>query len=96
MSSEQTACVNSLTVIICNIIVNTAIGPDLSVLNYSWYYNNSKIQDEKLSKDGIFFTTNLTLGSIQHKDSGVYKCKANIVGSNEIKTNLTDIKIIGI
>ena len=86
MSSEQTACVNSTAVIICNISLNIAIGPDLSVLNYTWYHNNidttkksrniqQKDQDNKVM-------TILNISSVQLSDTGTYKCSANIIGSN--------------
>ena len=86
MSSEQTACVNSSRVIACNIILNTVIGPDLSVLNYYWYYNNtditeqSNLLEQKEQDNKVIVILNIT--SLQLSDTGTYECIANIIGSN--------------
>ena len=86
VSSEQTACVNSSTVIACNITLNTAIGPDLSVLNYTWYHNNIDITKrtnklEQKEQDNKVMTI-LNISSLQLSDTGTYKCSGNIIGSN--------------
>ena len=86
MSSEQTACLNSTAVVMCNITLNTPIGPDLSVLNYNWYHNNTDITkksnmlEQKKQDDKLM--TILNISSVQLSDTGTYKCSANIIGSN--------------
>ena len=98
MSPEQTACVNSSAVIACNITLNTAIGPDLSVLNYTWYYNNIDVSKksnmlEQKKQDNKVMTI-LNISSVQLSDTGTYKCSANIIGSNVTKNDsaLFDVK----
>ena len=99
ISSQQTACINSKAVIVCNITLNTTIGPDLSVLNYTWYYNNiditnrSVILEQKELDDKV--TTILNISSVQLSDNGTYKCSANIVGSNVTKSDSTLFDVIG-
>ena len=86
MSSEQTACVNSTAVIICSITFNTAIGPDLSVLKYTLYHNNTDINKkgrnlEQIKQDNKVMTK-LNISSVHLSDTGTYECSANIIGSN--------------
>ena len=98
MSPQQRVCVNSSTVIVCNITLNTAISPDLSVLNYTWYYNNTDITEqsnllEQKEQDNKMMTI-LNISSVQLSDIGTYKCSANIIGSNVTKNDSTlfDVK----
>ena len=93
MSSEQTACINSTVIIICDITFNTAIGPDLSVLNYTWYHTNSNITKkcnklEQKKQDNEVMTI-LNISSVQLSDTGTYKCSANIIGSNMTRNDST-------
>ena len=73
-------------IIVCNITLNTAIGPDLSVLNYTWYQNNiditnsSEILDQNNTNNTI--TTIHDIMSVQLSDAGVYECSAGIIGNN--------------
>ena len=86
MLSQQRACVNSSAVIVCNITVNTVIGPNLSVFNYYWYHNNINITKRSVileqKKLGNKMMTILNISSVQLSDTGTYKCSANIIGSN--------------
>ena len=98
MSPEQTACVNLSAVIACNITLNTAIGPDLSVLNYTWYHNNIDVSKKsnmlKQKKQDNKVMTILNISSVQLSDTGTYKCSANIIGNNVPKNDSTlfDVK----
>ena len=97
MKPILTAAIGSSEAIACNIVLNTAIGPDLSVLNYYWYYNNIDItnRSENLekNKDNIVITI-LNITSVQPSNAGVYECRAGIVDS-VIMANRTDLCIIG-
>ena len=96
--------IESSTVIVCNITLNTAIGPDLSVLNYTWYHNNIDITNNianqrlilLLNIDGISFTSTLKITSVQPSNAGVYQCSGGIVGDNTITSNTTQLCIKGI
>ena len=83
----------SSAVITCNITLNTAIGPDLSVLNYYWYYNNiditnrSEILEQKRQTNAISTILNIT--SVLPSNTGVYKCRAGVVDG--IKSEDTSI-----
>ena len=89
ISSEQTPCISSLTVITCTITLNTVIGPDLSVLNYTWYHNNINItnkseifkQSEVLNQSNLVITR-LNIMSVLFSDTGMYECRANIIDSS--------------
>ena len=91
MLSQQTGYIGSSAVIICNITLNTAIGPDLSVLNYYWYHNNIDITNRseilEHNKETNLVTTILNITSVQSFTAGIYECKAGIVGGNIEKTN---------
>ena len=99
MLSQQTGYIRLSTVIVCNITLNTAIGPDLSVLNYYWYYGSTELvnQSEPLqsSMDSMIFTSRLNRTSIQVSNAGEYKCIAGIVGGSTLE-NVTKLCIKGI
>ena len=98
MLSQQTGYIASSAVILCNITLNTAIGPDLSVLIYTWYHNNINITNRseilEQNKETNLVTTRLNITSVQPSDAGDYKCKAGIVGDNEM-TNNTNLCVLG-
>ena len=102
MKPTLPAAIGSSTTIVCNITLNTAIGPDLSVLNYTWYHNNiditNNITNQRLilfiSIDGRSFTSTLKITSVQSSNAGVYQCRSGIVDS-VIVTNRTDLCVIG-
>ena len=104
MSSLQTGYIESPVVIVCNITLNTAIGSDLSVLNYTWYHNNININNNTmnqrlilpLSGDGKAFTSTLQITSVKPSDAGLYQCSAGIVGDNTITSNTTKLCVQGI
>ena len=91
--------IGSSTIIECNIAFNTAIGPDLSVLNYYWYYGRTELvnQSEPLqsSMDSMIFTSRLNRTSIQVSNAGEYKCIAGIVDGSTLE-NVTKLCIKGI
>ena len=98
MKPTVTVTIGSSTVIVCNITLNTAIGPDLSVLNYYWYHNNvsvtkrSKILEKNEETNTV--TTILNITSVQPSIAGIYECRASIVDS-VITTSRTDFCIEG-
>ena len=96
----MTVTIGSSTVIVCNITLNTAIGPDLSVLNYYWYHNNINITNKRLILlHSIYektFTSTLQITSVQPSNAGVYQCSAGIVGDNTITSNTTHLCVKGI
>ena len=98
MKPTLTVTIGSPTVIVCNITVNTAIGPDLSVLNYTWYHNNIDITNRseilEHNKETKTVTTRLNITSVQPSNAGVYEYRAGIVDS-VIVTNRTELCIEG-
>ena len=95
-----TITIGSSAVIVCNITLNTVIGPDLSVLNYTWYYNNTDVTNRSeifdQNKETNVVTTILNITSVQPSNAGVYQCSAGIVGSNTITSNTTQLCVKGI
>ena len=104
MKPTVTVTIGSSTVIVCNITLNTAIGPDLSILNYYWYHNNIDITNNITNQrlilflgiDGMSFTATLKITSVQSSNAGVYQCSAGIVGGNTTTTNITQLCVKGI
>ena len=94
----MTVTIGSSTVIVCNITLNTAIGPDLSALNYSWYHNNIDITNRneilELSKETNSTITILNITSVQLSVAGVYNCTAGII-DGDVMTNSTDLCLKG-
>ena len=90
--------IGSSVVIVCDINLNTVIGTDLSVLNYTWYFNSTELlnQSEPLqsSDDSTVFTSRLNRTSIQVSSAGEYKCIAGIVGGTTLE-NVTKLCLKG-
>ena len=103
-SSLQTGYVERSVTIVCIITLNTAIGSDLSVLNYTWYHNNININNNTmnqrlilpLSGDGKAFNSTLQITSVKPSNAGVYQCSAGIVGGNNITSSTTLLCVQGI
>ena len=99
MKSTVTVTIGSSAVIACNITLNTAIGPDLSVLNYTWYYNNIDVTNRseilEQNKEINIVTTILNITSVEPSNAGVYECRAGIVDDSVIVTNRTELCIEG-
>ena len=98
MKPTVTVTIGSSVVIICNITLNTAIGPDLSVLNYYWYHSNTDITNRseilEQNKEINVLTTKLNISTVQTSNAGVYNCKASIVDS-DIETSSSDFCVEG-
>ena len=98
MKPTVSVTIGSSTVIVCNITLNTAIGPDISVLNVYWYHNNIDITSRseilEQNKETNTVTTILNITSVQPSYAGVYECRAGIVDS-VIVTSRTDLCVIG-
>ena len=99
MKPSLIATIASSTVIVCNITLNTAIGPDLSVLNYNWYHNNTNItkRNELLeqNEETNVVTTRLNITSVQPSNAGIYHCRASIIDGDGIMTNKTVLCVEG-
>ena len=99
MLSLQAGYIERSTVIVCNITLNTAIGPDLSVLSYHWYHNNIDITNRSEIFDQNKYTSNtitivLNITSVQPENAGVYECRTGIVDS-DVVTNITNLCVAG-
>ena len=98
MKPTVTVTIGSSAVIICNITINTAIGPDLSAFKYSWYFDSMMTNFEALLHiiDRKTFNTTLKIPSVQPSNAGIYQCNADIVGDNTITSNTTQLCVKGI
>ena len=98
MSPFQTVTIGASAVIVCNITFNTAIGPDLQVINYNWYFDSTELinvsEPLQSSMDSIIFISRLNRTSIQVSNAGEYKCIAGIVGGSTLE-NVTKLCIKG-
>ena len=98
LSLQTVITIGSSAIIVCNITLNTVIGPDLSVLNYYWYHNNIDITNRseilEHTRGTNFVTTILNITSVQLYDAGVYECRAGIVDGYAV-TNDTNFCLGG-
>ena len=98
MNDIHVVYVDSPIVIECTITLNTAIGPDLSVINYYWYHNDIKLNTTNNItyeyNNETTFITRLTITSVQIANGGTYKCEAGIVG-NQLMNSTTDLCVQG-
>ena len=99
MKPTVTVAIDSSVFIVCNITLNTAIGPDLLVLNYNWYHNNIDITNKskilELNSSSSTITTIQNITSVQLSDTGDYECSAGIIGNNLAKSAFTKLCIQG-
>ena len=104
MKPTVTVTIGSPAIIVCNITLNTAIGPDLSVLKYYWYHNNiditNNITNQRLilflNIDRKAFISTLQITSVQLSNAGLYQCNTGIVGGNMTTSNTTQLCVKGI
>ena len=98
MKPILTVTIGSSVVVVCNITLNTAIGPDLSALKYSWYFDYMMTNLGALlhNIDGKAFTSTLQITSAQPSNAGVYQCSAGIVCNNTITNSTTQLCVKGI
>ena len=98
MKPTMTVTIGSSTVIVCSITLNTAIGPDLSVLKYSWYFDNMMTNFGALlhNINRKTFNTTFEITSVKASNAGIYRCNAGIIGGNTITSNTTSLCVQGI
>ena len=100
MKPTVTSAIDSSVVIVCNITLNAAVGHNIFALNYSWYHNNiditnrSEILELNSSSNTITAIQNIT--SVKLSDTGVYECRADIIGNNLMINAFTKLCIQGI
>ena len=100
MKPTVTVAIDSSVVIVCNITLNTAIGHNISTLNYSWYHNNidktNKSEILLLNSSSNTITAIQKIISVQLSDTGVYECRAGIIDNNLMMNAFTRLCIQGI
>ena len=64
----------------CFISLNTAIGPDTSVLTVKWYHNNEQLNNATVLQqlNATCIESNIILNNIQLEDGGDYTCNVSI------------------
>ena len=79
-------CTNKPAILECHVILNTAIGSDLSVLNISWYHNGTYLSTNNVIRNDEQYLYISTL-NLNGTNSGEYTCKANIVDNKCIMSS---------
>ena len=99
MKPTMTVTIGSSPVIVCSITLNTAIGPDLSVINYTWYHNNVDITNRsevlEQNKEDSTVTTRLNITSVEPSYAGIYQCRASIISGDGIVITNTMLCVEG-
>ena len=90
-------CINKPAILECHVILNTAIGSDLSVLNISWYHNGTYLSTNNVTRDDdqYLYISTLYLISVSDTNSGEYICEANIVEDKKLVMNSTNVNVQG-
>ena len=67
-------------IISCFISLDTAIGPDTSVLTVKWYRSNEQLNSsmDLQQLNATYFETKITLHNIRLEDAGDYTCNVSI------------------
>ena len=71
-------------IISCFISLDTAIGPDTSVLTVKWYHNNEQLTSamDLQQLNATCIESNITLSDIQLEDAGDYTCNV-LIGNDD-------------
>ena len=80
----------------CFISLNTAIGPDTSVLTVKWYHNNEQFNSamDLQQLNATCIESNITLNNIQLEDAGDYTCNVSI-GNDDYATDTQSVCVFG-
>jgi hypothetical protein len=94
--SNVSPTINTLSVMECTITINTPIGPDLSVINYYWYHNETMLDHSiynithEYTNGSTTFITRLTIPSVNTTHGGIYKCSGGIL-EEELLNSTADL-----
>ena len=80
----------------CFISLNTAIGPDTSVVTLKWYHNNEKLISamDLQQLNTTYIESNITLNNIQLEDAGDYTCNVSI-GNEDYVMDTQSVCVFG-
>ena len=80
----------------CFISLNTAIGPDTSVLTVKWYLNNEQLNSsmDLQQLNATCIESNITLNNIQLVDAGDYICNVSI-GNDDYVMDTQSVCVFG-
>ena len=80
----------------CFISLNTAIGPDTSVLTVKWYHNNEQLNSsmDLQQLNATCIESNITLNNIQLVDAGDYICNVSI-GNDDYVMDTQSVCVFG-
>ena len=80
----------------CFISLNTAIGPDTSVLTVKWYHNNEQLNSsmDLQQLNATCIESIITLNNIQLEDAGDYICNVSI-GNDDYVMDTQSVCVFG-
>ena len=83
-------------IISCCISLNTAIGPNTSVLTVKWYHNNEQLNSSMDLKqlNATCIESNITLNNIRLEDAGDYACNVSI-GNEDYVMDTQSVCVFG-
>ena len=83
-------------IISCFISLNTAIGPDTSVITVKWYHNNEQLISamDLQQLNATCIESNITLNNILLKDAGNYTCNVSI-GNDDYVMDTQSVCVFG-
>ena len=87
---------NNDGIIFCFISLNTAVGPDTSVLTVKWYHNNEQLNGsmDLQQLNATYIESKITLNNIQLEDAGDYTCNVSI-GNDDYATDTQPVCVFG-
>ena len=80
----------------CCISLNTAIGPDTSVLTVKWYHNDTKLNSgmDLQQLNATYIESNITLNNIRLEDARNYTCDVSI-GNDDYVMDTQSVCVFG-
>ena len=80
----------------CFISLNTAIGPDTSVIKVKWYHNNEQLNSsmDLQQLNATYIESNIAFNNIRLEDAGDYTCNVSI-GNDDYLMNTQSVCVFG-
>ena len=80
----------------CFITLNTAIGPNTSVLTVEWYHKNEELDSamDLQQINNTYIESKITINNIELEDAGDYICSVSI-GNDEYVMDTQSVCVFG-
>ena len=88
---------NTDGIVSCFILLDTAIGPDISDIIVSWSHNNDQLESpmDLQQINDTYIESKITINNIQLDDAGDYTCSASIGNDDSVMEDTQFVCVFG-